>query len=72
MTGSELRAVAVKLFGPEGWSRKLALALGVSRTQVWRWSKDVSPIPGPVVAAIECWLKGGPCKPCESRRTTTT
>ena len=56
MTGDGMIAAAVTLFGERGHVTALAEALDVDRTQVWRWSK-LTEIPGPVAAAIECWLK---------------
>ena len=58
MTGDEMIAAAVKLFGERGHVTALATALRVDRTQVWRWSK-LNAVPGPVEAAIQCWLKQG-------------
>lgn len=52
MTGDELQQAAIELFGFEGWGAKLALALKVHRTQVWRWWTGRSPITGPTQVAI--------------------
>ena len=32
------------------------------RTQVWRYVNSKTPVPGPVQAAVECWLKSTPPK----------
>lgn len=56
MTGDELKDAAVKLFGERGWVASLAEGLGVDRTQVWRYVNGRTPVPGPVAAAVECWL----------------
>ena len=58
MSGDEMIAAAIKLYGERGHINALANALGVARTQVWRWSKQQE-IPGPAAAAIQCWLKSG-------------
>lgn len=60
MTGEELKQAAIKLFGERGWQSALALHLGVDRTQIWRYVTN-DKVPGPVGAAVTCWLKtGGP------------
>jgi len=58
MTGEELKNAAIKLFGERGWQAALALHLGVDRTQVWRYV-STGRVPGPVAAAVACWLKSG-------------
>lgn len=57
MTGDKLKAAAIKLFGEDAWSSKLAAALKIDRVQVWRYVTARTPVPGPVEAAITCWLK---------------
>jgi len=59
LTGDELKAAAIKLFGERGWQSALAHHLGLDRTQIWRYVKNDS-VPGPVAAAVDCWLKSGP------------
>ena len=59
MTAQELSDAAKTLFGREGYSHALAKALKVSPSQVWRYLNGRNPIPGPVEAAVECWLKSG-------------
>lgn len=39
MTGGELKAKAIKLYGERRWSSALATAIGRSRFQIWRYSK---------------------------------
>ncbi len=39
MTGEELKAKAIGLYGKRGWASSLARAVGKSRFQVWRYSK---------------------------------
>jgi hypothetical protein len=57
MTPSELRDSAIKLFGERGHSAALAKALGVDYSQVWRYLSGRTPVPGPVAAAVKCWLE---------------
>lgn len=56
MTGEEFKSAAIRLFGDKGWQSKVADSLGVDRSQVWRYTKSDS-VPGPVNAAMECWLE---------------
>lgn len=57
MTGEELRSAAVELWGERGFVSALSRALGVERTQVWRYLNNrTQRIPGPVEAAVACWL----------------
>jgi hypothetical protein len=56
MTSEELRQAGLLLFGPErGWQARLAEALGVDRASVTRYL-SAGTVPGPVAAAVECWL----------------
>lgn len=64
MSPEELKAAAIKLFGERGWSSALATHLGVDRTQVWRYINGKTDVPGPVAAAVRCWLRSG--KPPDS------
>jgi hypothetical protein len=41
-----------------GWQSALALHLGIDRTQIWRYVSN-NTVPGPVDAAVTCWLKNG-------------
>src|SRR5437016_1623494 len=56
MTANDLREAAIELFGRRGWVTDLAICLKVDRTTVYRWMQGV-PIPGPVEAAVTCWLE---------------
>jgi len=58
MTGEELKAAAIRLFGERGWQSALASALGIDRTQVWRYV-TTGRVPNPVAAAVQCWLDNG-------------
>jgi hypothetical protein len=40
MTGAELKAKAIKIYGEEHWEFALAAALKCSRVTVWRYSKQ--------------------------------
>lgn len=57
MTAEELKSAAIKLYGARGYSRVLASALKRHDTQVWRWLSGRTPIPGPVEAAVNSWLR---------------
>lgn len=59
MTGEELKAAGIRFFGERGWQSALARNLGVDRTQIWRYVANNS-VPGPVAAAVKCWLRHGP------------
>jgi len=59
MTPDELRSAAIQLFGEKGFVSKLAKQLGVERTQVWRYLNGRTDVPGPVEAAVKCWLWRG-------------
>lgn len=64
MTAEELRRAATTLFGEHpGWQSRLARALKVQRSAVSRWIAGMTPIPGPVEAAVACWLAHGPPEP---------
>lgn len=56
MTGAELQAAGIKLYGERGWQSSLAKALGRDRTQIWRYITN-DKVPGPVAAAVEAWLR---------------
>lgn len=56
MTGDRLREAAIEIWGERGWTSALASALGVERTQIWRYLNARTPVPGPVAAAVGCWL----------------
>lgn len=58
MTGKQLQAAGIKLFGKRGWQSALATHLNIDRTQIWRYVQN-DRVPGPVAAAIECWLANG-------------
>jgi hypothetical protein len=62
MTGEQLKAAGIKLFG-EQWQSPLAGRLGIDRIQIWRYVKN-DRVPGPVAAAVECWLW---CRASEER-----
>lgn len=57
MTPEQFRQAGIKLFGSErGWQSRLASELAVEGSTVSRWLSGTVPIPGPVQAAIKCWL----------------
>lgn len=57
MTAEQLRKAAIELFGEErGWKTRLAEALYTDGGNVSRWLSGNIPVPGPVRAAVECWI----------------
>lgn len=57
MTPEQFRKAAKRLYGDErGWQTKMAADLGVDSASVSRWLSGTVTIPGPVAAAVECWL----------------
>lgn len=56
MTADQLRDAAIEIFGERGWTSSLSGALGVERTQVWRYLNGRTPVPGPVRACMTAWL----------------
>ncbi|MBB5222220.1 hypothetical protein HNP73_002156 [Amaricoccus macauensis] len=61
MTAEELRQAGLRLFGPErGWKARLARALRSEDSSVSRWLSGQIAVPGPVAAAVDCWLRHGP------------
>lgn len=58
MTAEELRQAGIELFGEErGWMARFAKALKTGQDNLSRWLSGTIPVPGPVEAAVECWLK---------------
>lgn len=57
MTPDELRAAAIQLWGERGWVAALSSALGVDRTQIWRYLNARTAVPGPVAACVRCWMR---------------
>lgn len=56
MSPSEFRAACVKLFGEKTGQTRMAEALEVDPSSVRRWISGAIPIPGPVKAAVRCFL----------------
>ncbi len=56
MTADALRDAAVEIFGRRGWTTDLAACLGVDRATIYRYVQAQLPVPGPVEAAVTCWL----------------
>ena len=54
MTAAELIRAGERLYGPK-WKAPLARALGVDASTLWRYLQE-DRIPGPVAAAVSCWL----------------
>jgi hypothetical protein len=60
MSTKELREAAFQLFGPDrGWQSRFAEALDSDRASVTRWLAGQVSVPGPVAAAVRCWMKHG-------------
>ena len=57
MTADTLRKAAIEIVGRRGWTTDLAAALKVDRTTIYRYTQGQLAIPGPVEAAVICWLK---------------
>lgn len=62
MTPQELRDAGIILYGNWGWQTRLADALKVDGSTVRRWISGAVPIPGPVEAAVTCFLQNIPTK----------
>lgn len=57
MTAEQLRHAGVELFGEKrGWMAEFARALKTGPDNLSRWLSGTIPVPGPVEAAVECWL----------------
>lgn len=52
VTGDELKAAAIRLYGKRGWQLGLATALTVDVSSVRRWASGQIPVPGPVAVAV--------------------
>lgn len=57
MTPDELKKAGIALYGEKGWQHKMAEALGVDGSTVRRWVSGAVPVPGPVKAAVTCFLR---------------
>lgn len=53
----ELSRAGIKLYGERGWQTRLAEDLKVDGSTVRRWVSGAVPIPGPVEAAVKCFLE---------------
>jgi hypothetical protein len=62
VTGDELKASAIELFGEKGWQSSLAEWLQIDRTQIWRYVKN-DRVPGPVAAAVTERLSSARSRP---------
>lgn len=56
MTPAELREAGLKVFGEHGWQTRMAEALEVDGSSVRRWVSGAVPVPGPVAAAMRCFV----------------
>jgi hypothetical protein len=57
MTGVELKATLIAIYGSWGWQTKAAEALGVDASSIRRWTGGQIPVPGPVAAAVQCFQR---------------
>lgn len=57
MSSDELSAIGVQLWGSWGWQTRMAKALNVDGSTVRRWVSGAVPVPGPVEAALRCFLR---------------
>ncbi|MEZ5858257.1 MAG: hypothetical protein R3D28_04525 [Geminicoccaceae bacterium] len=57
LTPDDLKAALIRLFGRRGWQMTAAERLGVDVATVRRWTSGAVPVPGPVRAAVACWLR---------------
>ena len=56
MSGQELKESAIQLYGSHGWQSSLAKDLGVDTSSIRRWVSGAVPVPGPVAAAVKCFI----------------
>ena len=59
MSADEFVATGEALYGRR-WKAPLSRALGLDPATVWRYATGAD-IPGPVVAALRCFLREGEC-----------
>ncbi len=57
LTPDDLKAALIRLLGQRGWQMAAAEKLGVDVATVRRWTSGAVPVPGPVRAAVACWLR---------------
>lgn len=56
MSPEELERAGLTLYGAR-WKAPMARALGIDVSMVWRYVTGQVPIPGPVAAALRCFLR---------------
>jgi hypothetical protein len=57
MNGQQLKEALITLYGERGWQTKAARALGVDDSSIRRWIGGQIGVPGPVAAAVACFLE---------------
>lgn len=57
MTSAELKSAGIEMFGERRYVSGLASALKVERSTIWRYCVQGVDPPGPVAAAVSCWLE---------------
>jgi hypothetical protein len=56
MTVEEFRSAGRELYG-HGWQTRMSEELAADVSSVRRWSSGATPVPGPVAAALRCFLQ---------------
>ena len=59
MSADEFVAAGEMLYGKR-WKAPMARALGIDPATIWRYATGAD-IPGPVVAALRCFMREGGC-----------
>lgn len=54
MKPTELRKLAIQVYGERGWQTRLAEGLAVDPSTVRRWVSGAVPIPNPAAVALRC------------------
>lgn len=57
MTGPELKALSISLFGPKRWQKEVAAYLRIDVSTVRRMVTEAVRMPGPVGVAMEALIK---------------
>jgi hypothetical protein len=63
MSAQDLKDARVQLYGGHGWQTRAAVALGVDASTIRRWTGGQITVPGPVEAAVNCFMREAARKP---------